>query len=93
MNANRLDKQDRLKELLRQALPPIDDNPGPARDLWPAVLRRLDGNSAENSAGRPFTGHVPPRSAWLWFDWALLAGVGVLAAATPAWIPVFLYFL
>ncbi len=58
-------------------MPPVDEATEPARDLWPAVLRRLDTKPA----------HVP------WFDWALLAGVGVFAAATPAWIPVILYFI
>jgi len=70
-------EQERLKKLLKQALPPVDESPEPACDLWPAVLRRLD------------QGHtrVP------WFDWALLAGVGVFVAFTPAWIPVILYYL
>lgn len=70
-------EQERLKKLLQQALPPVDENPEPERDLWPAVLRRLDRNPAR----------VP------WFDWALVAGVGVFAAITPAWIPVILYYL
>jgi anti-sigma factor RsiW len=70
------DQQDRMKNLLRQALPPIGETDEPARGLWPAVLRRLDERSA------------PP-----WFDWALLAGVGVFAAVSPAWIPVLLYYL
>jgi len=39
MNAN---EQDRLKNLLRRALSPVDPNAEPARDLWPPVLRRLD---------------------------------------------------
>jgi hypothetical protein len=28
-----------------------------------------------------------------WFDWALLAGLGVFAVSFPATIPVFLYYL
>ena len=70
-------EQDRLKKLLQQALPPADQDSEPARDLWPAVLRRLDAKRTR----------IP------WFDWALLAGVGVGAAVLPAWIPVILYFL
>jgi|HubBroStandDraft_2_1064218.scaffolds.fasta_scaffold992624_2 hypothetical protein len=69
--------QDRIANLLQQALPPAEENAEPARDLWPVVLRRLDANSAR----------VP------WFDWALLAGIGVFAAVSPAWIPVILYYL
>ena len=47
MNA---DEQDRLKKLLQDALPPTGGEPepgrGPGRDLWPAVLRRLDSKPA-----------------------------------------------
>ena len=70
-------EQDRLKKLLQQAIPPVGENPEPARDLWPAVLRRLDASHIR----------VP------WFDWALLAGVAAFAAFTPAWIPVLLYYM
>lgn len=71
------DDQKRIANLLNQALPPVEVDPEPARDLWPAVLRRLDAQPVR----------VP------WFDWALLAGVGVFAAVSPAWIPVILYYL
>jgi hypothetical protein len=71
------DEQDRISKLLKQAVPPVEADPEPTRDLWPHVLKRLDRNSAR----------VP------WFDWALLAGVGVFAAVSPAWIPVILYYL
>jgi hypothetical protein len=37
MNGN---DQERMKTLLRQALPPVEGEPG--CDLWPAVLGRLD---------------------------------------------------
>jgi hypothetical protein len=43
MNA---DEQDRLEKLLRDALPPTAGEPEPGRDLWPAVLRRLDAKAA-----------------------------------------------
>jgi len=33
--------EDRMKQLLKQALPPVTEAE-PARDLWPTVLRRLD---------------------------------------------------
>jgi hypothetical protein len=73
--------EDRIKQLLQQALPPVDARSEPARDLWPAVLRRLDAQP------------VPSRFCQPWLDWALLAGLVVLAAAFPASIPVFLYYL
>ncbi len=69
--------EDRLKNLLREALPPVECEPEPSRDLWPAVLKRLDEKPAR-----------PP-----WFDWALLGGLIGLAAFFPSAIPVFLYYL
>lgn len=80
---NEIDR-DRVKKLLRQALPPMKDDEGPGRDLWPDVLRRLDAETAS-------TGW-----AWLngaWFDGALLAGLVGLVAIFPTAIPVFLYYL
>jgi len=71
------DEQDRMKKLLQQALPPVQGDPEPGRDLWPHVLNRLE--------ARPAT--LP------WLDWALLAGLAALAAFFPASIPMFLYYL
>jgi hypothetical protein len=76
--------RDRMKKLLRQALPQVEGDAGPGRDLWPDVLRRLD--------ARP----VLSGWAWLngaWFDGALLAGLVTLIALFPAAIPVLLYYL
>jgi hypothetical protein len=77
MNAH---DEDRIKQLLKQAVPRVE--PEPERDLWPAMLRRLD---AKRDA--PTLLFVP------WFDWALLAGLLGLAAVFPASIPVLLYYL
>ena len=74
MNAH---DEDSMKQLLKQALPPVEGDAEPGRDLWPAVLRRLDAGPA-----------APP-----WFDWALGAGLLGLAAFFPASIPVLLYYL
>jgi hypothetical protein len=74
--------EDRIQHLLRQALPPVDPASGPARDLWPAVLRRLDAQPAP-----------PPGLGWVWFDWALLAGLAVFSVSFPASIPLLLYYL
>ena len=78
---NELDR-DRMKKLLQQSLPPVKDEAGPERDLWPAVLRRLDANSGASVS-----------SGWAWFDGALLAGLMGLGAIFPTAIPVFLYYL
>jgi hypothetical protein len=79
MNAH---DENRLKKLLQQALPPIESDPEPGSDLWPAMLRRLDAKPA-----------APPLRSWAWFDVALLAGLAAFAAFLPASIPVFLYCL
>jgi len=68
---------DRMKELLKQALPRVSSDES-ARDLWPNVLLRI---------AQPAAAKVP------WFDWALLAGLIGFAAFVPASIPVFLYYL
>jgi len=78
MNENDLE---RAKNLLQQAIQPIGAETGPARDLWPAVLRRLDDRPAE------------PAGKWVWLDFALLAALVAFAAFVPASIPVFLYYL
>lgn len=80
MNAH---EENRIEQLLKQALPPVPPQAEPPRDLWPEVLRRLDADPAAVS------GLV--RTSW--FDWALVAGLVVFALSFPATIPVFLYFL
>jgi hypothetical protein len=71
--------EEHIKRLLKQSLPPISTQPraDPDRDLWPAMLRRLEQGSVA----------VP------WFDWALLAAVVVWLAVFPSAIPVLLYHL
>jgi hypothetical protein len=82
MNAH---DEDRIKQLLQQALPTVDAGAEPARDLWPAVLRRLD--ATPGAVSRPLPRSIP------WFDWALIAGLILFAVAFPATIPIFLYYL
>ena len=76
--------ENRIKQLLKQALPPVATDAEPSRDLWPAVLRQL---SAEPAQIRAIPAQLP------WFDWALIAGLIVFVIAFPATIPVFLYYL
>ncbi len=78
----------RTKQILKQSLPPVDPAAEPSRDLWPAVLRRID---AEAGSELSPSALGPARQNW--FDWALLAGLVVFAASFPAAIPVFLYYL
>jgi hypothetical protein len=71
--------EEHIRRLLKQSLPSISTEPSAAleRDLWPAMLRRLEQDSVA----------VP------WFDWALLAAVVVWLALFPSAIPVLLYHL
>jgi hypothetical protein len=70
---------DRMEYLLKQSVLPTSTQPRATlqRDLWPAMLDRLDESSA-----------APP-----WFDWALLAAVVVWLAIFPRAIPLLLYHL
>jgi len=72
---------ERMKQLLRSALPPLGDQQEPDRDLWPAMLRRFDEQNT------PRASRVP------WFDWALAGGLVAFAAIAPRAIPVILYYL
>ena len=69
--------EERMKRLLKQALQPMGDDAAPGRDLWPALVQRLHARPAS-----------PP-----WFDWALAGALILFAAAFPASISVFLYYL
>lgn len=71
--------EQRIAEWLKQSLAPVGstDQAGLRRDLWPAMLRRLEQRAPA----------VP------WFDWALLAAVVVWLALFPRVLPMFLYHL
>jgi hypothetical protein len=81
-------EQGRIVKLLKQSLPPVTDGGAQlGRDLWPAMLQRLQ---------------QPPDSAsWLeqawfnqvWFDCALVAVAVAWLAFFPAAIPILLYHL
>jgi len=70
-------------DLLRRALPPIEEVSASSPDLWPDMLRKMRAEAAPEVAQV----HVP------WFDWVLAAGLAGLLAAFPAAIPVLLYYL
>jgi hypothetical protein len=86
MNAH---DENRMKELLKQAVPPVAADAEPERDLWPAMLRRLD----EEPVPARHTSLVRAMQWVPWFDWALVGGLAVFAISFPATIPVFLYYM
>jgi hypothetical protein len=71
-----------IEKLLKQALPPVERDAEPARDLWPAVLRRLDAEA-----------DPVPAFGCAWLDCTLLAGIAAFAVFFPASIPMLLYCL
>jgi hypothetical protein len=72
---------DRMTLLLKSAIPRMDDEVDLPRDLWPAMLRRMDEQSSRGADSVP------------WFDWALAGSLVVFAAIAPRTIPVILYYL
>ena len=72
---------EQIGELLRKTLPPVENLPHTPRDLWPAMLRRMDEQAWRGPASIP------------WFDWALGGALLTFAAIAPRTIPVILYYL
>lgn len=70
------DEERKLREFLKSNLPRVDAEP--RRDLWPAMLRRMDVHDQRT---------VP------WFDWALLGLAAACLAFVPRIIPMLLYHL
>jgi hypothetical protein len=75
------DQEERTKQMLLDALPPLGAGAEPDHDLWPAMLRRMDEQGARGASSIP------------WFDWALAGGLVAFAAIAPGTIPVILYYL
>ncbi len=76
-------EQARIAKLLKQSIPPVaDDGAQLGRDLWPAMLQRLQ----QPAAPLPWFQQA-------WFDWALGGAVVVWLAFFPSAIPVLLYHL
>lgn len=75
------DEAERMKRLLQSTLSAVGDDVQPDRDLWPAMLRRMDDQHVRGAASVP------------WFDWALAASLVAFAAMAPRTIPVILYYL
>lgn len=76
-------RSESIETLLRGAIPRVDSDPEPARDLWLAMQARLNAQPALAAKLRA----VP------WFDWALAVGLAVFALTFPAAVPMLLYYL
>jgi hypothetical protein len=72
--------QDRIEQLLREALPPMQPA-APGRDLWPALFKRLNARPVAVLRTVPL------------LDWALALGLAAFVAIAPATIPLLLYYL
>lgn len=67
--------EEEIQVALREAFPPIDTEL--RRDLWPAMLRRLD----------------EPAQKVPWYDWALAGGLAGLTVLFPKLILLLVYHL
>jgi len=67
---------EQFRKKLRGAIPPLGQ-PELGRDLWPAMLARLN----------------KPRMRVAWYDWLLLSAAGLGACFFPGLIPALLYHL
>ena len=79
-----MNDEERMKQLLKQAVRRVDVDGEPGRDLWPSLLKRLDEHTAAEAAGRV---------RWVWLDGALLVALVVLGVSFPSAIPLLLYYL
>ena len=71
-----------LEQLLRAAAPPVGDESGTVRDLWPAMQQQLKQQDPSRAIAA-----VP------WFDWALAGALSVMAVLFPVSVPLLLYYL
>ena len=74
-----------MEDLLRSVVLPVDESAEPARDLLLLLRRRIAQHEAEHARKAPVA--VP------WYDWALAAGVVLMAVVSPVSVPVLLYYL
>ncbi|SRR5579864_1353639 len=87
------DQEKELANLLRQAVRPVKREL--PRDLWPAMLRRLDERSREQPSREQnwiaaLFSTATVRSV-PWFDWAMLAVLIAGVCVFPSSIPIWLY--
>jgi len=82
---HRNDYEKELASLLRTSVGPVD--PELRRELWPAMLRRLN----ENPRAQPWIAALLSSAAVPWFDWAMLVGLIAGMCLFPGSIPIWLY--
>ncbi len=71
-----IDQERAMAETLRRVFPPLGE-PGPRRDLWPELARRISA----------------PRAAAPWRDWLLAAAAALWLCFFPQGIAALLYAL
>ncbi len=91
-------EKERIAKLLKHSLPRVEEEDAqPNRDLWPAMLRRLQQPPASKAwFERGWFDRIGFNQIWFnqkWFDWALGAAVIAWLVFFPAAIPVLLYHL
>ena len=74
------DETERMKAFLQGTVPRIPEDARPDRDLWPAMLRRMDEEATRGAS-------VP------WWDWALVSGLVAFVVVVLCFIPVIFYYL
>ena len=82
------DQERELANLLQPSLRPV--NQELRRDLWPAMLRRLDENPREQPWVAALFSHGTLRAV-PWFDWTMLAVLLAGLCLFPSSIPIWLY--
>jgi hypothetical protein len=88
-------EQQRIAKLLKQSLPPVTNQDAHLdRDLWPAMLQRLQQPAPwYQRAGFDRAWFNPAWFNQVWFDCTLGAAVVTCCAFFPSAIPVLLYHL
>jgi len=91
-------EKERIAKLLKQSLPRVEEEDEQlGRDLWPAMLKRLQQPPAsETWFARGWFNRTLFGEKWFdekWFDWALGAAVVAWLVFFPAAIPLLLYHL
>ena len=79
-------ERDEIADRLRRALPSIEMEDGPQRDLWP----RMQAEMRTRRAARQL--ELKPKPVPL-LDWALLAGLVAGVAVAPGSLSLLLYLL
>jgi|HubBroStandDraft_5_1064220.scaffolds.fasta_scaffold757630_2 hypothetical protein len=87
----------RIAKLLKRSLPPVTEESAQlSRDLWPAMLQRLQQPAPKARFGGTWFERARFEQSWFnqaWFDWALVAAAVAWLAFFPSAIPVLLYHL